>query len=199
MSTVRLTTWLGRLRVTATFVSIAALCAAVALLVIAFIPGSPVKLELPTKVLTRLDGVRGVASGAVVDPHGWVDLKISDPSLGQRLIQLAILLPGLLLVAELARRMAALLRTALETDPFTARTARELKVLATITAIGGVAVWAVSNIAWWGLATTVLDDSASLQPRHSPLGWLAVGLVFAGFAALINRGVEMRAELDTVI
>ena len=46
-------------------------------------------------------------------------------------------------------------------------------------------MWALSNIARWALATTMLrsDDGASLQPRHSPLGWLAVGLVFAGFAA----------------
>ena len=79
MSTVRLATWLGRLRVVATFVSIAAWCAAVALLVIAFIPGSQVKLELPTEVLTGLDGVRGVAAGAGVDPQGWVACRSRTP------------------------------------------------------------------------------------------------------------------------
>ena len=43
----RLGTWLRWLRATATFVFIAALCLAVAVLVIAFIPGSPVTQELP--------------------------------------------------------------------------------------------------------------------------------------------------------
>jgi hypothetical protein len=43
--------WLPRLRGTATFVSIAALCLAVAPLVIAFIPGSTVTLSVPTAEL----------------------------------------------------------------------------------------------------------------------------------------------------
>ena len=45
----RLGTWLRWLRATATFVFIAALCLAVAVLVIALIPGSPVTQELPAR------------------------------------------------------------------------------------------------------------------------------------------------------
>ena len=48
----RLATWLRWLRATASFVFIAALCLAVALLVIAFIPGSPVIQELPATALS---------------------------------------------------------------------------------------------------------------------------------------------------
>ena len=70
------------LRATATFVFIAALCLAVALLVIAFIPGSPVTQELPAAGLTGLDRVGGVTAGVVVDPSGWVPFRIHDPSLG---------------------------------------------------------------------------------------------------------------------
>ena len=58
----RLGTWLRWLRVTATFVFIAALCLAVAVLVIALIPGSPVTQELPAAALTGLHGVGGVTA-----------------------------------------------------------------------------------------------------------------------------------------
>ncbi len=38
-----------------------------------------------------------------------------------------------------------------------------------------------------------------VQPHQSPLGWLAVGLIFAALGLILDRGVAMRAELDTVI
>ncbi|MFI5099268.1 MAG: DUF2975 domain-containing protein [Actinomycetes bacterium] len=191
--------WLPRLRGTATFVYIAALCLAVALLVIGFIPGSPVTLELPTALLPGSGSVSGIVPGVVVDPAGWIVLKITDPSLAQRMVYLATTVPGLLLVAEVARRLRNVLRDAQDSDPFTAQTARELTVVAKITAFGGVGVWAVSNAANWALSTTVLESGAAVGPRWSPIGWLAVGFIFAAFAQLIARGVAMRAELDTVI
>jgi hypothetical protein len=40
------------------------------------------------------------------------------------MIYLAAMLPGLVLIAEIARRMAKLLRAAQESDPFTGATAR---------------------------------------------------------------------------
>ena len=191
--------WLRRLRATATFVFIAELCVAVALVVIGFIPGSPVTLEVPTRLLSGLDRVGGLASGVVVDPSGQVVLKVTDPSVGQRLLYAATMVPGLLLVAEIARRMANVLRFAQANDPFTARTAHELTVIAKITAIGGLAVWAVGNVAQWVLSATMLSSGSAVRPHQSPLGWLAVALIFAAFAQLIARGVAMRAELDTVI
>ena len=195
----RLGTWLRRLRATATFVYIAALCLAVALLVIAFIPKSPVTLALPTASLSGLGRVGGVAPGVVIDPTGSVVFSVTDPSLAQRLLYMATLVPGLLLVAEVARRMASLLRAAQDTDPFTTQTARQLTVVAKITAFGGVGVWVVSSIASWVLSATMLDAGTPAQLQSSPLGWLAVGLIFAAFAQLIARGVDMRTELDTVI
>ena len=135
----------------------------------------------------------------MVDPAGWIVLKITDPSLAQRMIYLATTVPGLLLVAEVARRLANVLRAAQDSDPFTARTARELTVVAKITAFGGVGVWAVSNVAKWALSATMLESGTAVGPRQSPFGWLAVGFIFAAFAQLIARGVAMRAELDTVI
>jgi len=191
--------WLPRLRGTATFVYIAALCLAVALLVIAFIPGSPVTLALPTADLSGTARLGGILNGVVVDPGGEIVFKVTDPSLGQRMLQLVTTVPGLLLVAEVARRMRNLLRAAQKTDPFTAQTVRELTLVAKITAVGGLGVWTVANGAKWALSATMLESGAAVAPHDSPLGWLAVGLIFAAFAQLIARGVAMRAELDKVI
>jgi Protein of unknown function (DUF2975) len=198
----QLGTWLRRLRGTATIVYIAALCAVVALLVIGFIPRSPVTLDLPTALLSRLNGVGGVGGvvpGVVIDPAGKIVLKITDPSLAQRMMYLATVLPGWLLVAVVARRMEQLLLAAQDSDPFTARTARELTAVAKITAFGGLGAWAMSSVAQWALSATMLSSRAAVEPHQSPLGWLAVGLIFAAFGQLIARGVAMRAELDTVI
>ena len=191
--------WLPRLRGTATFVYIAALCLAVALLVIAFIPGSPVTLALPTADLSGTARLGGIVQGVVVDPGGEIVFKVTDPSLGQRMLHLVTTVPGLLLVAEVARRMRNLLRAAQKTDPFTAQTVRELTLVAKITAVGGLGVWTVANGAKWALSATMLESGAAVAPHDSPLAWLAVGLIFAAFAQLIARGVAMRAELDTVI
>src|SRR5690348_8434665 len=87
------------LRGTAVFVYIAALCLAVAVLVIAFIPGSPVIQDLPGAALTGLHQVGGVASGVVADPSGWWPFQVDDPSLGQRLLHMVTEVPGLLLIA----------------------------------------------------------------------------------------------------
>jgi hypothetical protein len=191
--------WLRRLRALATFVHIAALCVAVAVLVIAFIPNSPVVQALPTSSLSGLAGIHGVEPGVVVDRAGTLVFKVSDPSIVQRLIYLATLLPGLFLIAVIARRMAKLLERAQEYDPFTAQTAQELSHVAKVTAFGGVVVWAVGNIAKWGLSATMLTPHSTFHAYQSPLGWLAVGLIFIVFAQLISRGVQMRTELDTVI
>jgi hypothetical protein len=199
MANRELGSWLRRLRGAATFVYIAGLCVAVALLVIGFIPGSPVTLELPAALLSGLEHVGGVVPGAHVDPGGTIAFTVTDPSLAQRMFYLATTLPGVLLVAEVARRMARLLRAGVERDPFTAETVQRLMTVARITAFGGVGVWAVSNLAIWALSSTVLSSGTATRPHQSPLGWIAVGFIFAAFAELINRGLAMRAELDTVI
>ena len=193
----RLGTWLRWLRATATFVFIAALCLAVAVLVIALIPGSPVTQELPAAALTGLHGVGGVTAG--VDPSGWIPFTIHDPSLAQRLLDLLTVLPGLVLVAEIARRMANLLRGAQASDPFTANTARALVAVGKLTAFAGLGAWILSQIAQGVLSWTMLTSSVTFRPHQTPLGWLAVGLIFAAFGQILDRGVTMRAELDTVI
>ena len=195
----RLDTWLRWLRATATFVFIAALCLAVALVVIAFIPGSPVTQVLPASALSGLDHIGGVTPGVAVDSSGWVPFTVHDPSLTDRLLQMLTQVPGLLLIAEIARRMAKLLRAAQVSDPFTAINVRALTTLGKLTAFVGLGTWVISQVAQGVLCARMLISPPTYQPHHTPLGWLAVGLIFAAFARILDRGVAMRTELDTVI
>jgi hypothetical protein len=199
MAGTRLDTYLRWLRMIATVVFIAALCVSVALVVIAFIPGSPVREELPARALSGFDGVQGVDTGVTLAKAGWVPFTVDDPSLAQRLLFLLTVLPGLLVVAEVARRLAAVVRSARSSDPFTAATSRALISIGRLTVLAGLAAWAVSTVAGAVLAHTMLDSSTTLRPHHSPLGWLVVGVILTGFGLILDRGVEMRAELDTVI
>jgi hypothetical protein len=191
--------WLRWLHATATFVFIAALCLAVALLVIAFIPGSPVIQELPAAALTGPNQVGGVTAGVTVDPSGWIPFTVKSPSVAQRLLYLMTVLPGLALIAEIARRMAKLLRAAQATDPFTASTARALIAVGKLTAFAGLGTWVLSQVAQGLLSWTMMVSPVPFLPHQTPLGWIAVGLIFAAFGQILDRGVAMRAELDTVI
>ena len=167
--------WLHWLRVTATIIYIAALCLAVAVLVIDFIPHSPVPAALRATDVPGLDAVSGLPAGVTVDSASTLAVKIAEPSVAQRLLYLVVVLPGLALVALIAWRMANLLRAALASDPFTPQTVRALTALAKITAVGGIAVWAMSYLATWALSATVLDAADTLGPdetrrsRGSPL------------------------------
>jgi hypothetical protein len=117
------------------------MCVAVALLVIAFIPGSPVSQDLPAGAVQGLHPVRGVTVGVAVDRSGWIPFGVEDASLAQRLLHLLVTLPGLILVAEIGRRLAKLLRIAQLRDPFTAATARELWRLGKLTTFAGLGAW----------------------------------------------------------
>jgi hypothetical protein len=144
--------------------------------------------------------IGGATPGVTVDPATRLIFKFTDPSFALRMLNLGTTVPGLLLVAEIARRMAKLLRAAQQSDPFTARTARELTVVAKITALGGLCAWAVANLSRWVLSSYVLASGTDVNLLHeSPLGWIGAGLIIAGFGQVVGRGVAMRTELDTVI
>ena len=58
---------------------------------------------------------------------------------------------------------------------------------------------ALSQVAQGVLCWTMLASPVLFHPHQAPLGWLAVGLIFSAFGQILDRGVAMRAELDTVI
>src|SRR3954468_6884980 len=164
----RLHTWLRWVRVTAAFIFIAALCLAVALVVIAFIPGSPVTQALPAGALSGLHQVGGVTTGVAVDSSGWVPFTVHDPSLTERLLYMLTQVPGLLLVAEIARRMAKLLRAAEASDPFTLDNVRALTTIGQLTALAGLGTWGVEPGSAGGAVREDADLAAHLPaPPHT--------------------------------
>jgi hypothetical protein len=128
-----------------------------------------------------------------------VPFTVHDPSLTDWLLHMLTQSPGLLLAAEIARRMAKLLRAAQTSDPFTLDNVRALTGLGRLTAFVGLGTWVVSQVARGVLCARMLTSPPAYQPHQTPLGWLAVGLIFAAFALILDRGVAMRTELDTVI
>ncbi len=115
-------------------------------------------------------------------------------------LYLLTVLPGLVLVAEIARRMANLLRIAQVRDPFTAvhrasavdpRQAHRLRRAGHLGRSARSRRGCCPRRCW--------TSQTTYKPHQSPLGWLAVGLIFAAFGRILDRGVAMRAELDTVI
>ena len=153
-----LNTWLRWLHATAMFIFIAALCLALALVVIAFIPGSPVTQALPASALSGLDHIGGVTPGAALDSSGWVPFTVHDPSLTDRLLYMLAQVPGLLLVAEISRRMARLLLAAQAGDPFTADNVRALTTLGKLTAFVGLGTWVISQVAQGVLCARMLTS-----------------------------------------
>jgi hypothetical protein len=172
----------------------------VAVVAIAAAPRSPLLLDISIAKLGGLDHLAGTTPGVAVDSAGRLAFKFTNPSFALRMLNLATTVPGLLLVAEIARRVAKLLRAAQDHDPFTAATARQLAVVAKITALGGLAVWAAASIARWELSSYVLVTGRDVILLHqSPLGWLGAALIIAAFGQIVTRGVAMRTELDTII
>jgi hypothetical protein len=66
---------------------------------------------------------------------------------GQRLLYLLTVLPGVVLIAEISRRLAVLLRVAADRDPFIALAARSLWSLGKLTAFVGLGTWVLSQVA----------------------------------------------------
>jgi hypothetical protein len=192
--------WLAVSRATATVVQWAALSLVAAVVAIGIAPKSPVKVDISMLRLSAPAHVAGAAPGVTVDPAGRLMFKFTDPSFALRMLNLGTTVPGLLLVAEIARRLAKLLRAAQRSDPFTALTARELTLVAKITALGGLGVWAAANVTRWVLSSYVLVSGTDVSLLHqSPLSWVGAGLIIAGFGQVVARGVAMRSELDAVI
>jgi hypothetical protein len=190
--------WLSRLHGVAVFVEAAALSLAVAVVVIAVVPGSPAPARVAAGAV--LDRSPGLDAGVAVDLRSRVLVDLANPSVLQEVLALLTVVPGLLLLAVLGRRIGALLRDVRLGDPFTEATAKALTTLAWLCVVGGSLVWVGAAVAAEALAATVADGgTAGVEVGGPVLAWLGVGLVFAAFGRLVAHGIELRSELDTVI
>jgi hypothetical protein len=146
---------------------------------------------------TRRPGLAGPGAAAGAGTVGARRHRGSGP--GGLAREVAHRPAGLLVIAEVARRLAAVVRTGQDSDPFTAATSRALASIGKLIVVAGLGAWVVRQVARAVLAGTMLDSADHIRPHQLPLGWLVVGAILTGFALILDRGVEMRAELDSVI
>jgi hypothetical protein len=185
--------WLGQLQLT---------LAAFALVFAVFGVGSLVYLLGGNTVCTEVLGaepvvaVPGLRAGATAG--ATVSVCTESPSGAQSVY--AFLVEGLwpLVITVAAALLWRIVRDARRSDPFTAATVRRLRRLTVFVLLAGGAAAVAGMVAADALAASFVKGG--FHPSDAPV-WalLIVGLGLAAIAEIVNRGVALRAELDTVI
>jgi hypothetical protein len=139
----------------------------------------------------------GLPPGIEADEVSEVGVEISSPTGRQRLLYALTQAPTTILLLIVLSMLAALLRRARRTDPFTPQTVRSLRLIGVTLATGVVAV-AVEGAARLLLSETVSPDRIAAE-IGVPFVWLLGGVLSFAVAEVINRGCAMRDELATVI
>jgi hypothetical protein len=96
---------------------------------------------------------------------------------------------------------------ALRNDPFTLTMVRKLRKLGLVILVCGLVSEVVAFVAAWVLLDDVLSDQPALLREganlelnlYPTLWWLVPGCMVLAFAAVVQRGCSLRAELDEVI
>lgn len=182
----------------ATLVAVGAAVLVVVVVVVAMLPGATVGVRLPASALPGLERVGGVGPGVLLDPTGLVSVQVGNPALEQQLLDLATVLPGLLLVIIIASDLARLLRSARSADPVSVETARMLLRIGRVAVLGGLAVTALDAGANWWLVRD-LTGAGAFRANGSLPAWLAFGFGCAVAGRLMARAVAVRAGLDVVV
>ena len=190
---VRRRDWLAQLQLT---------LAAFTLVFAVFGIGSLVYLLGANEVCTDVLGaapvvaVPGLRDGAT--PGATVSVCTASPTVAQSVY--ASLVEGLwpLVSAVAAALLWRIVRDCRRADPFTASTVRRLRQLTVFVLLAGGVAAVAQMVAADALAATFVADG--FHPSDTPVwAWLLVGLGLAAIAEIVNRGVALRAELDTVI
>lgn len=138
----------------------------------------------------------GLPAGATIDSSQSVQVVVEDPDTGQWVsFILAGALTPVLMVVFIAL-LLRIVRQARRDDPLSAAIARQLRLLAVVALVGGVAVNVVELLATLHLTGTVSHPQVVWQP---PVLWILVGFVTFTVAEVIRRGNELREELETVV
>ena len=139
----------------------------------------------------------GLPEDIRADEVSEVGVEISSPTGRQRLLYALTQAPTTIVLLVVLAMLAALLRRARQTDPFTPQTVRSLRLMGVALAAGVLAV-AVEGAARLLLSETVTPDRIAAD-MGIPFVWLLGGFVCFAIAEVINRGCAMRDELATVI
>ena len=128
-----------------------------------------------------------------------VELTISDPSIGERLLAAAPIVLASLTIGAVATLLLEVVRSIREGDPFHRANARLLTAAALVALVGGTIASAVGWIVSATLTSSApesfgLDTSAELS--FLPL---AVGIVLAAVADVFRRGTDLRDEVEGLV
>ena len=142
----------------------------------------------------ELDAV-GTSYGAAA-----YDVTLADPTVAQRLLDLA---PGLLTVALLATGsllIVAVMRTIAAGDPFVARNVRRLRQLAAVLLVGPFFTFFLSMSAHGALLGDVDLGGLPLSAHLDiPWAWFIAGLVVALLAEAFKTGSRLRDDVDGLV
>ncbi len=191
--------WLGELQ-TGLIVSLALGALVAAVEIGSLITGGPVPVELSARDITDVTGASGgLAPGVSVAADSTVEAVITDPSIGQLSWYAASRLGQLGVALALLALLLRLVIVARRTDPFTAATVRRLRVLAAVSALGGVATGFLTMFAGLVLSDAATGGRTITTTLSLNIQWLLAAVGFLAIAEVIKRGRALRAELETVI
>jgi len=142
----------------------------------------------------ELDAV-GTSYGAAA-----YDVTLADPTVAQRLLDLA---PGLLTVALLATGsllIVAVMRTIAAGDPFVAANVRRMRQLAALLLVGPFFAFFLSMSVHGALLGDVdLGGLALLAVLDIPWPWFVAGMVVALLAEAFKAGSRLRDDVDGLV
>jgi hypothetical protein len=191
--------WLGELQV-GLIIAVALASGVLLVEISSLVAGEPVLVELSASDITDVTGASGgLAPGVTVPADSPVQVAIAHPGTGEQLwYAVGQLSGGVLLLAMLAL-LLRLVVTARRTDPFTAVTVRRLRVLALVSAVGGIVVGLLGMVAGLALSNAATAGRVVETPLDLHIEWLLLAVGFLAIGEIIQRGRALRTELDTVV
>jgi len=190
--------WLGELQTLLLLaLIISALAVGVGLVTSGF--DDTVTFTVPAGSVDGITEVRGpLRDNAAVDPDGSVDIRVTDPSTRQRVLNVLTGLPSYALGLTMLVLLWSTVRMARRVDPFSPAVARRLTVLGFVV-IGGGPLADVIQLAATFLGSETVFDGILSASYVASWWWILTGFGFLAMAEIVKRGAAMRAELDQVI
>jgi Protein of unknown function (DUF2975) len=163
--------------------------------ILRWVDGDGIPLPFLSDVtVPELDAV-GTSYGAAA-----YDVTLADPTVGQRLLDLA---PGVLSVGLIATGcvvIIAVMRTIAAGDPFVASNVRRMRQLAALLLVGPFFTFFLSMSAHGALLGDVDLGSLPLSAHLDiPWAWFIAGMVMALIAEAFKAGSRLRDDVDGLV
>lgn len=166
----------------------------------AVLTGKRLPVAVPINHVWTTGPLTGVMAGTTLDDRGYIDVYVTEPTLGQSALSVATWLPTAAVLLAMLALLLNLVRGVRRSGPFTTLTVRRLRRLGAVVTAGGVLAAPAEFLARFSLVGTVTDAGpAGTLSLTAPLTWLLAGVGYLAIAEIVNRGRDLRQELDEVI